>query len=64
MIRPREIRIALIGALLFIVGGMLQACASDRLLAPEPETQVQVLSTDEAAEPTCVLVNGRLVCKD
>lgn len=56
MIRPREIRIALTGALLFLVLGMVQGCASEGVTGPEP----MQASTDEA--PECIELNGVWIC--
>ena len=64
MIRSREIRRALAGALVFIAGGVLQACAADALTGPDSEPAVQTTQSGETGDPPlCGFVNGVYICK-
>lgn len=58
MIRGREIRTALLGALLFVVVGSVQGCASDAVVGPAPE-QAQMTEVDDH----CFEANGVWICK-
>jgi hypothetical protein len=58
MIRGREIRTALLGALLFVVVGSVQGCASDAVVGPEPERA----QLNETADD-CFEANGVWICK-
>lgn len=57
MIRAREIRIALLGSLLFLFGGLVQGCTSEAVTGPEP---LQA-STDETVN--CFELNGVWICR-
>lgn len=59
MIKTREIRIALLGALVFIVAGSVQGCASDAIAGPG-DSQLEA-QTAEAG--VCIEVNGIWICK-
>jgi hypothetical protein len=59
MPQVREIRIALLGALVFIVAGSVQGCASDSIAGPQ-EAQLEAQTSEG---DSCVQVNGVWICK-
>ena len=59
MAQVREIRIALLGALVFIVAGSVQGCASDSIAGPA-EAQLEAQASDAT---NCVQLNGVWICK-
>jgi hypothetical protein len=59
MVHGREIRMALLGALVFIVAGSVQGCAGDSLAGPaEPDLKMQADNAER-----CVELNGVWICK-
>ena len=60
MIRAREIRIALVGALLFVVAGTVQGCASD---VSAPESLDARLQANAEADDQCFQSNGVWYCR-
>lgn len=64
MIRAREIRIALTGALLFLAVGMVQACASDTISGPaeRPVLQANVDSIPDG-DAECYWSGGIRICR-
>lgn len=60
MIGKREIKLAVTGAVLFLIVGAVQGCASDEVTGP---TAVRAQYAEgDTIKPICQMINGTLVC--